>query len=166
MSYTVDYKGKEEKPRQYGMLMELPPVYTQLDWKREGAFTAYFAVDIARAEGHAELNAKWLPGVEEFGKVPAKDWKDDTNEMGSNDFRSTKEQIFNVALTDKQGSGVYVLSNGKQASRSWLQDQHIQLLIADYSNSGSEPFYGSPFTENRINIKNKQLKGNVTFLIK
>ncbi|MGY0041276.1 hypothetical protein [Pedobacter sp. NJ-S-72] len=58
------------------------------------------------------------------------------------------------------------LYNGKQASRSWLQDQHIQLLVADYSDSGSKPFYGSPFTKNRINIKNKQLKGSIAFSIK
>ncbi|QNK61536.1 beta-galactosidase [Pedobacter sp. PAMC26386] len=166
VNYEIDYKGKEEKPYQYGMLMELPASYSTLDWKRKGAFTVYSPVDIARSEGHAQLNFRWLPAVEEWGKQPAKDWKDDANQLGSNDFRSTKKEIFNVALTDEQGSGVEALSNGKQASRSWLQDQHIQFLIADYSNNGSEPFYGSPFTENRINIKNKQLKGSVSFRIK
>ncbi|MBB6501958.1 glycoside hydrolase family 2 protein [Pedobacter cryoconitis] len=166
VNYSIHYKGTDDKPRQYGLLLELPPVYDLLDWKRKGDFTAYAPADIARTEGQARLNARWLPAVEEIGKEPSKDWKDDANALGSNDFRSTKEQIFSVALTTGNGSGIEVLSDGKQASRSWLQDQHIQLLIADYNNSGSEPFYGTPFTENRINIKNKELKGSLSFRIK
>jgi len=160
----VDYEVKTslEKPYQYGMIFQLPKTFDELNWKRKGEFTVYAEEDIARANGTAKLNAKWLPAVEEFGKPGATLWKDDANEMGSNDFRSTKQQILQSRLSNSQHS-LLIQSDGKQASRSWLQDEKIQLLIADYSNNGSEPFYGSPFTDGRINIKGKTIKGSVKF---
>lgn len=160
ISYEV--KAAAETPYQYGMLFQLPKTFDELSWKRKGAFTVYAAEDIARDNGTAKLNAKWLPGVEEFGKAGAKLWKDDANEMGSNDFRATKPHILQTQLSNGNSS-IVILSDGKQASRSWLQDEKIQLLVADYWNNGSEPFYGSPFTDGRINTKGKILKGNVTF---
>lgn len=160
----VDYEIKTtlEKPYQYGMLFQLPRTFETLGWKRKGEFTVYVAEDIARNDGAAKLNAKWLPAVEEFGRPGAKLWKDDANEMGSNDFRSTKQNILRAQLSDGNNT-LLIRSNGKQASRSWLQDEKIQLLVADYWNNGSEPFYGSPFTDGRINIKGKTLKGSVSF---
>jgi hypothetical protein len=160
----VDYEVKTtlEKPYQYGMIFQLPKTFDGLSWKRKGEFTVYAPEDIARDKGTAKLNAKWLPGVEEFGKPGAKLWKDDSNEMGSNDFRSTKQNILQAQLSNGN-NGIVIQSNGKQASRSWLQDEKIQLLVADYWNNGSEPFYGSPFTDGRINIKGKTLKGSVNF---
>lgn len=160
-SYEVEYKGKDERPYQYGMLMQLPKNMSLLNWQRKGEFSVYPANDIARNEGQALLNAKQTTGVEEWGIVPAHDWKDDANEFGSNDFRSTKRFIEQASLQNKNGAMVRVLSDGKQASRSWLQDEKIQWLIADYSNNGSEPFYGSPHSDGRINIKNKTLSGSI-----
>ncbi|WP_316848515.1 glycoside hydrolase family 2 TIM barrel-domain containing protein [Pedobacter psychrodurus] len=159
---AYEVKTTLEKPYQYGMIFQLPKTFETLSWKRKGEFTVYAAEDIARDKGTAKLNAKWLPGVEEFGKPGARLWKDDANEMGSNDFRSTKQHILQAQLSDGN-KGIVIQSNGKQASRSWLQDEKIQLLVADYWNNGSEPFYGSPFTDGRINIKGKTLKGSVNF---
>lgn len=164
----VDYDIKSNSqsianPYQYGMLFQLPSNFDKLDWKRRGDFTIYSSEDISRDTGTAKLNAKWIPSIEEPGKQPAAFWKDDANEMGSNDFRSTKQHIINAGLSNKNDRGITVLSDETQSSRSWLQDNNIQFLIADYSNNGSEPFYDSPFTDQRVNIKDKQLKGNVTF---
>lgn len=164
-SYEVEYGENDESPYQYGMLMQLPKQFDQLSWKRKGEFTIYPENDIARNEGSALLNAKKLSGVEEPGIVPSGDWKDDANDLGSNDFRSTKRHIETAKLQDKSGNSIKVLSDGTQASRSWLQDEQIQWLIADYSNSGSEPFYGSPHSNGRIKTKGKTLKGKVTLTI-
>lgn len=164
-SYEVEYGDNDESPYQYGMLMQLPKQFDQLSWKRKGEFTIYPENDIARNEGSALLNAKKLSGVEEPGVVPAGDWKDDANDLGSNDFRSTKRHIETAKLQDKSGNSIKVLSDGTQASRSWLQDEQIQWLIADYSNAGSEPFYGTPHSSGRIKTKGKTLKGKVTLTI-
>lgn len=160
----IDYEVKTtlEKPYQYGMIFQLPKNFDELKWERKGEFSVYQKEDIARAKGTAKLNAKWLSSVEEFGKPASPLWKDDANEMGSNDFRATKHHILQARLGNSH-DGIAIQSDGKQALRSWLQDEKVQLLVADYCNSGSEPFYGSPFTDGRINIKGKILKGSVTF---
>ena len=167
----LDYEIQMDKsmktgPYQYGMLFQLPSSYETLKWKRKGDFTVYNDQDISRNEGVASLNAKWFPGVEEFGKVPSGAWKDDANEMGSNDFRSTKAHILQAELLDKAGNGLQVNSNAKQSSRAWLQDGSIQFLVADYSNGGSEPFYASPFDQGRIDGTSARLKGSLQFELK
>ncbi len=164
--YEVQYKGEDTMPRQYGLLMQLPKQYDKLSWQRKGAFSIYPANDIGRTEGSAMLNTKHLSSVEEWGKVPEGDWKDDANDLGSNDFRSTKRNIYNTSIYDKDNSGIEILSDGTQSSRCWLQDEQIQLLAADYNNRGSEPFYGSPFTNGQTNISNKILKGKMVFRIR
>jgi len=166
VDYDVKCDGENiANPYQFGMLFQLPPAFDQLSWKRQGDFTTYSPDDIARDTGTTKLNAKWMPSVEEPRRQPAALWKDDANEMGSNDFRSTKQHIIRAELNNDRHA-ITVLSDGKQSSRSWLQDGNIQFLVADYSNNGSEPFYGSPFTDQRINIKGKQLKGNVIFRLR
>lgn len=164
--YEVECGDYDVSPYQYGLLMQLPKQFEQLSWKRKGEFTIYPENDIARNEGTTILNAKHVNGVEEPGVVPKDDWKNDANDLGSNDFRSTKRYIKSAVLQDKKGNKVKVLSDGSQASRSWLQDERLQWLIADYSNTGSEPFYGSPHTDVRIKTKGKTLKGKLTLTIK
>lgn len=165
---TVSYNIKcetAETPRQYGMLFQLPESFDKISWERKGAFTVYPADDIARNEGSAMLNAKRIKPAEAIGEGPSGSWKDDANEYGSNDFRATKQNIYTAALSDKNNNTVRICSDGTQAVRSWLQDKHIQLLVADYSSNGSEPFYGSPFSSKRLQLKDKTLKGKVTFVI-
>ncbi|MBX3255733.1 MAG: hypothetical protein KF862_16485 [Chitinophagaceae bacterium] len=163
--YEVEYTASDLSPYQYGMLLQLPKDMDKLSWKRKGEFSAYPDYDIARSEGTAMLNAKNIRGVEEWGVVPAGHWKDDANELGSNDFRSTKKFILTASLQDKAGNRITVNSDGNQHSRSWLQDERIQWLVADYSNNGSEPFYGSPHNEGRIKIKEKKLTGRLEIFL-
>jgi beta-galactosidase len=162
--YEVQYGGADTLPYQYGLMMQLPKIFDKLSFKRKGSFTVYPENDIARNEGTVMLNAKHVNGVEERG-VPKVDWKDDANDLGSNDFRSTKRNILDASLKDKNENKIVILSDGHQSSRTWLQDECINWLIADYSNNGSEPFYTTPFTDGRIKIKNKTLKGKLVFRI-
>jgi beta-galactosidase len=164
VSYEAEVK--DDNPYQYGLLFQLPKQFDQLSWKRNGEFSTYPDDHIARVNGTAQLNAANLATTEQWGKQQAKLWKDDANEMGSNDFRSTKTQIVNFELSNKSKDGLTIISNGKQAGRTWLQDEKIQVLVADYSNNGSEPFYGSPFTDGQIKTKGKVLKGSVVFKLR
>ena len=153
-------------PRQYGLLFQLDKSMEALTWKRAGEFSHYPDNDIARVSGRAMLNARALYEVEAWREMPAGDWKDDANYSGSVDFRSSRTQIHSASLSDASGNSIYIESDGTQALRAWLQDGCIQLLIADYNNGGSEPFYGSPFTSDRIRLKKDDvLKGKVTFEI-
>ncbi|WP_051315736.1 glycoside hydrolase family 2 protein [Arenibacter certesii] len=162
--YNITEINKEVSPYQYGTVMVLPKSFDQLTWKREGDFSLYPDDHIGRNNGSAKLNAIQTSGVELWRKQPLSLWKDDANEMGSNDFRSTKRNILSASLSNNSGTKVTVLSNGKQASRTWLQEEYIHWLIADYSNNGSEPFYATPHNEGRISIKDDHLTGGVTLI--
>jgi len=164
--YEVKYAKANIAPYQYGLMLQLPKSFDQLKWKRKGEFTAYPANDIARPEGTATLNAKPAVAVEEWGVIPNGDWKDDANDLGSNDFRSTKRYIQQASLNNKDGDNVTILSDFTQASRTWLQDERISWLIADYCNNGSEPFYGSPHSDGRIKIKDNTLKGKLVIVVR
>lgn len=157
--YDVRYNGNDSIPYQYGLLMQLPRRFENLEWERKGEFTVYENDDIARAKGEAKLNARKIGEVEPHGEQPSGSWKDDANELGSNDFRSTKRFITSASLSDTKGLSLSVVSDGKQHSRTWLQDAAIHWLVADYGNNGSEPFYGTPHADGRINIKRKAIKG-------
>ena len=160
-----DASKKGTSPYQYGLMLQLPKTFENLSWKRKGDFSSYPEDHIGRNEGTAKLNAKVTTGVEPWRKTPVHAWKDDANELGSNDFKSTKKNIFQASLTADNGTKITVYSNTKQASRTWLQEEHIQWLIADYSNNGSEPFYGSPHSNRRINTKDRVLKGELILII-
>lgn len=159
IQYAVHYKGMDTLPRQYGMLMQLPAAFQRLEWQRQGAFSAYPPDDIARISGSAMANPVPAHDVEPWGVVPAGAWRDDANALGCNDFRSTKANVYTASLLDEQGDRVTILPDGKQSARSWLQGGQVQWLSADYSNNGSEPFYGRPFSDGKVNIKGKTLSG-------
>lgn len=162
VGYEIRSEAKTVNPRQYGLLFRLPASLDSLSWKRQGEFSVYPAWDIARTEGMALLNVSDVVEVEQWGAMPTVAWKDDANPMGSVDFRSTKTHILQASLCDRLGNGMTIYGDGKQALRCWLQDGAIQLLVADYSNTGSEPFYASPFTSGRVVVKKDDvLKGTV-----
>ncbi|KKO89715.1 beta-galactosidase [Sphingobacterium sp. Ag1] len=166
VEYEMVYQqGQEMNLYQAGLMLELPLSYDKLAWSRNGSFSTYPANHIGRNEGEAVLYALPLYEVEEHGKPQAKDWKDDANILGSNDFRSTKGNIYWASL-HSPAAAVKVLSNGQQHARAWKQDQHIQWLIADYSNNGSEPFYGSPHSYGRKKLKKgDKLSGQIILKI-
>ena len=63
--------------------------------------------------------------------------------MGTNDFRATKENIFEATLTNRPHGGVSVVSDGSQHVRTWIDGQQLLLLVAEYSNAGAEGFFRS-----------------------
>ena len=164
VSYKVKYEENDIKPRQYGMIFQLPKSTNRVSWKRAGAFSSYPADDIGRNRGSAKLNARHLATVESIGEKPEIHWKDEANDLGSRDFRATRTNISWAALSNEKGRGIHIHSDGTQSVRSWLQDERIQLLVADYNNGGSEPFYGRLYTANHIQIKKGEvIEGKLQF---
>jgi len=75
-----------------------------------------------------------------FNVKPNQAWAFDQNELGTNDFRSTKMNITNASLANGSEK-VIVISDGSQSIRCWLANDKINLLIASYSNMGAEGFF-------------------------
>ena len=71
---------------------------------------------------------------------PSHPWRLDRVPAGNNDFCSTKHNVITASLVDSKGCGLFVEGRGQQHVRCWQTDKAVNMLVADYSNGGSEPF--------------------------
>jgi beta-galactosidase len=130
-------------PRQVGLVFEMPDNFQQLEWERVGQWNYYPEQEIGRLKGSAiARNSNPISGPAGPVAKPEMDWASDQNELGTNDFRSTKMNITRAALTN--GTTKFVVdSDGNQSVRCWLDQGKTNLLVAGYSNMGAEGFFRS-----------------------
>lgn len=140
VEFSYDFKVKAKvDPRQYGLVVYLPRSFDTLRWSRKGQWTAYPENHIGRPLGRARA---LTPGHDlVFRKAPAWDWKDDQNALGSNDFRSTKMNVFWAVVSRPEGEGVMLESDGRHASRTFLDGSRVGWLIADFTTGGGDIFF-------------------------
>lgn len=127
--------------RQIGIGFHLPDTYNTLYWKRKSLWSAYPDDHIGRTEGMAkafypETRSNYL----QQRTIPVHGFNKDGNEYGSNDFRSTKQNIITGKLINEAGNAVTIESNGKQHFRAWVLPDAVSFLVANYSDAGNE-FY-------------------------
>ena len=137
-SYAFKVKNKIN-PRQYGLVVYLPRAFDTMSWSRRGQWTVYPENHIGRPLGSARALTSGHETI--FRKPPAWDWKDDQNELGSNDFRSTKANVLWVVVSRPEGEGVMLRSDGRHASRTFLDGDRVGWLIADFSAGGGDIFF-------------------------
>jgi cyclophilin family peptidyl-prolyl cis-trans isomerase len=83
-----------------------------------------------------------VPGGEfAFRKPPQVAWKDDMSALGTADFRSTKAAILWSALTADDGRGLLAVSDGRHATRAFLDKDRVGFLVADFNTGGGDMFY-------------------------
>jgi len=140
----IDYKytiKKEVNPRQWGLVFGLPNSFQELSWNRNAQWDYYPADHIGRPIGKAMLTSvNTVSGPAGPSKLPVTPWSLDRNELGTNDFRSTKMYINQAKLTNGTGS-FKVSADGQQHFRAWKDTQGIKALVAGYSNMGAERFF-------------------------
>lgn len=148
---TVSYQFKalqEVNPRQWGLVFDAPKNFQQNFWRRKGMWSVYPADHVSRPVGAAELFYAGLPQQPDPRLHPSWSWSKDFNELGSNDFRATRRNIWYAGLKDGHNSQVTVRSNGEQHWRSWLDKERIRFLVADFVTAGNEMFlegYYAPY---------------------
>lgn len=131
-------------PRQWGMVVTVPRELDTLHWQREGLWTIYPEDHIGRLCGTARAfvsNERCGPSGPR--RQPDYPWMLDSNALGTNDFRSTKEMIYRASLANSMSCGVLVLSDGSHHVRAWVDNERNSLLVAEYSNAGAERFFRS-----------------------
>jgi hypothetical protein len=163
---TYNYRILEElNLRQWGVSFCLSDHFKTLNWKRKGIWSVYPKNHIGRNEGNAILYSGntncGLAGPEE---KPTWEWKDDQTQYGTNDFRSTKRNIFYATLLNDDGKGVKVSSSGLQHVRAWFANDNIHLLVAEYDNPGAEGYFNSHSNHwNRPLKKGDRIIGSINF---
>lgn len=162
LGYRFAYQ-KEANPRETGVTFTVSRSCDLLNWDRNSKWTAYPKDHIGRPHG----SAKALPDPNQLSlpinHQPDWPWNLDATEAGTNDFRSSKYNINYVSLTDADGIGIKVISDGQQTSRSYIEDENVKLLIADYTNGGYDPFFRSHVQDKYSPLKEGSIiKGTVT----
>ena len=142
----LDFRGKY-RLRQYGILFTLPGSFDQLSWQRKGLWTVYPDYDINRLQGSARANPRNLKYVEVPREIPSVMWKESANKLGTNDFRSTKDNIVRASLTNNKNKEVTVKADGHQSARTWVDGEKIRFLIAGLNGPGSCGFFTGPRPE-------------------
>jgi beta-galactosidase len=149
--YTVGQSGIQVRysyeiqrninPRQVGLVFNLPGRFQQLEWERNGQWNFYPEDQIGRLKGKAAArNTNPLSGPAGPATKPAGAYASDQNELGTNDFRSTKMNIRSASLSHGSEK-VSVVSDGTQSVRCWLENGATRMLVAAYSNMGAEGFF-------------------------
>ncbi len=160
---SVNYRfnaSQDVNPRQWGIVFDAPRNYDSTFWRRKGLWSVYPADHISRPVGSAPLFYTGLPEQIDPRVAPSWSWNMDYNELGSNDFRATRRNIWYAGLTDNTGSKITACSNGEQHWRSWLDKNKIRFLIADFVTAGNEMFLESYYAPYRKPIKKgDQIKG-------
>jgi hypothetical protein len=145
---------KEINPRQWGICFKVSNKLQQLNWSRKGQWSVYPVDHIGRNKGSAAAFNKYpkskLAGPD---TSPEWSWAQDQTNYGSNDFRSTKRNIFTASLLSPQNSGILIEGAGLQHIRAWHSDTNIKLLVAEYDNPGTENFFRS-----HAKLKDQKLK--------
>ena len=166
---AVDYHFKalqNVNPRQWGLVFEAPQSYDQTFWRRKGMWSVYPDDHISRPVGTADLFYQGLPAQTNPRIQPSWSWSKDFNELGSNDFRATRRNIWYAGLCDGNGHKVTACSNGEQHWRSWLGKDKICFLVADFVTAGNEMFLDGYYAPYRKPIKsNDIIKGKVTLRV-
>jgi hypothetical protein len=163
-----EIKSKVEmNPRQVGLVFSLPREIEMLSWEREALWTVYPADHIGRPEGHAIPVPADDKGIFRFGIQPAWNWSADRNPLGSNDFRSTRENIFWAELSSLNSHGLRIDSDGKDAVRCWVDSSGTHMLVASFFTGGGDMFFSSHHQKERKPIKPGDVwKGTVHLSLK
>lgn len=140
-------------PRQWGWFLRLRQPSTKTFWRRDGLWSVYPEDHISRPVGEADLFYSGLPSHLNPRVEPTWSWSLDYNELGSNDFRSTRRNIWYAGLTNAAGNKVTAVSDGKQHWRSWLEKDRIRFLVADFVTAGNEMFLSSYYAPFRKPLK-------------
>jgi hypothetical protein len=127
ISYDFKYLGSEVHVREMGLRFGVPVSINTLEWKRRGEWSIYPDDHIGRNIGKAPAHSGVVPLV-----PPQNPFSQDDSPMGTNDFRSTKRRIEHASVTDLDGYGLYIDSNGEQYLRATVETDRIAVYVNDW----------------------------------
>ena len=155
ITYDFTYLGPEVRAREIGIGLGVPLRMDKLNWKRRGEWTSYPADHIGRNEGSAKAHSGVVPAT-----PPNNTYAEDDTPLGTNDFRSTKRNIEHASITDADGYGLFIGSNGEQHLRAGVEPERIALFVNDWfggtasrAEEWSENYGQGPLIEERRSLK-------------
>ena len=150
--------NEDINPRQWGLVFTLPHSFDTISWNRQSHWSWYPEHQIGRPAGSAKANPVNRKEVEILGVKPGNVWKDDSNKLGTNDFRSTKMNIRAVSLSTPAGMALTVAPADRQARnaqsvRAWVDGKQVHVLVAGFNTGGADGFFGAHYSAERKPLK-------------
>jgi hypothetical protein len=107
----------------------LQPGCDEIRWRRWSEWDIYPDDHIGRTEGAAKArrDAKWGDAPERTR--PTWPWSLDQTELGTNDFRAIKFNIYEASLAAADGAGLRVRANADVHVRPCLADNGVKLHV-------------------------------------
>lgn len=148
--------AKDVNPRQWGLAFTLPRDFDAIRWNRRSHWSWYPADHIGRPEGQAKANPSARKFIEEPGQQPSGLWKDYSNALGSNDFRSTKANIIRASLL--HGETAFSITPAgagtpPQHVRAWIDGDKCRVLVAGFNTGGIDRFFNTHYSRERRPLK-------------
>jgi hypothetical protein len=141
MEVAYEFKVTQPvNPRQIGLVFTLPRECEVFSWERKGYWDVYPDDHIARLKGTVKASEGFEATSVGPRTKPAQPWRLDNLPYGNNDFCSTKHNVVRATVLDAAGHGLAIDGQGRQHVRCWRDDAGVHVLVADYSNGGSERF--------------------------
>lgn len=152
---NYDFTAKTDiNPRQWGMVFASTNDFDETFWNRSGLWSVYPSDHISRPSGKALCYYPEVPQNQDPRTEPTWSWSKDYYQMGSNDFRATRRNIWFAGLTNSiDKTEILVVSDGQQHWRTWKDKQKTFFLIADFATAGDEMFLSSHYAPYRKPIK-------------
>lgn len=129
ISYDYTYTGDNIDAREIGISALLPRRYDEVEWNRWSEWDIFPADSISRTQGSAKARRPASqPDVPEI-TPPSWPWALDQTELGTNDFRSIKFNIYEASLVAPDGSGICANANADAHFRACLTENGVKMHI-------------------------------------
>jgi hypothetical protein len=158
-SYRFRHASGELTAREIGLVFELPLTYDTLNWERNAEWSCYPDDAIGRPRGTAIAHPKVAqtvpPGPRPFAQ--------DDHPWGCNDFRSAKRNIYWANLSDRQGAGLRIVSDGRQHVRATMGPRAISVKVLDYygGSATGTPEWDGTYGNGKVILSGATIEGTV-----
>ena len=148
--------------RQLGPTFEMASDFQTLHWVRDALWSAYPDNHIGRPVGTTTaFRYDGQPGMA-FGEEPSWDWPLDSNDLGTNDFRSTKRDVYASMLSGSDGVGLRLTSDGdSQHTRSYVNGGVTRFILSSLNAGGNGQFNKGILNLTDLRNDNKFVVGTV-----
>ncbi len=134
-SFDYQYSGLPFNVGELGLRFTAAPECREIRWKRQSEWDVYPEDHIGRPEGHAAASGPAGPAP--FASRPTWPWYLDANAYGTRDFRATKYNVHEAALTAPNGTGLRVDSDATADVRACLGENAAWLHVLQSQQMGA-----------------------------
>ncbi|MCX7599038.1 MAG: DUF4981 domain-containing protein [Armatimonadetes bacterium] len=129
VSADYTYTGEDFHAREVGLRFLLRPGCETLAWRRWSEWAVYPEDSISRTEGTARARRDPALGRDGERTPPRWPWALDETELGTNDFRGVKMNIYEASLTADAGDGLHVSADADRHVRACLDPRGVWLHV-------------------------------------